>query len=55
MPASTTWALNISMDIGALITGQETCLSLVTPIDDQNHVTTNDSAFHERYFGGCRD
>lgn len=53
MPASTTWTLNISMDIGAFITGQETRLSLVTPIDDQNHVTTNDSAAHSMYLGGC--
>ncbi|MDO4919071.1 MAG: hypothetical protein Q4A22_05990 [Kocuria sp.] len=55
MPASTTWTLNLSMDIGALITGQRTTLSLTSSIPDQNHNTSNDTATHEMYFGGCRD
>lgn len=55
MPANTTWTLNINMDIGAVITGQETRLTLASSLPDQNRVSTNDSAAHSMYLGGCGD
>ena len=55
MPANTTWGLNILMDIGAFITGEETRLTLTSSVPDQNRVTTNDTAAHDMYFGGCRN
>ncbi|MDO4917125.1 MAG: hypothetical protein Q3974_05845 [Rothia sp. (in: high G+C Gram-positive bacteria)] len=56
MPADTTWNLNISMDIGALITGQQTSLTLNQPVSTTlNSITSNDTASHEMYFGGCRN
>lgn len=53
MPADTVWTLTIRMDIGALITGQNTRLSLTSSLPEQNRLTTNDSARHDMYFGGC--
>ncbi|MFL0563501.1 hypothetical protein ACH0BM_09010 [Kocuria rhizophila] len=53
MPANTTWNVDFHMDIGASVTGQTTSLKMTTSLPDQNTDTSNDSASHEMYRGGC--
>lgn len=54
MPANTRWDLNITMDIGFILSRQETSLELTSTDPKQNTVTSNDRAVHATYLGGCQ-
>ncbi|WP_237573682.1 hypothetical protein [Kocuria rhizophila] len=54
MPANTTWPLTITMDIGFILSRQETSLELTSTDPKQNTVTSNDRAVHATYLGGCQ-